>query len=62
MKAVTSTPGMLGLFTAHQHGDSWCYKWTADALPDYPVQPEGDGLNICFGQRTGYGGNGNWER
>ncbi|KAM0276488.1 hypothetical protein ACHAQH_006715 [Verticillium albo-atrum] len=62
MKAVSSTPGMMGLFTAHQHGDSWCYKWTAESLPDYPAQPEGDGLNICFGQRTGYGGNDNWER
>ncbi|KAL2761049.1 hypothetical protein ACRALDRAFT_1026859 [Sodiomyces alcalophilus JCM 7366] len=62
MRAVTSTPGMLGLFTAHIHGASWCYKWTADSLPGYPVQPEGDGLNICFGQRTGYGGAGDFER
>ena len=62
MKAVTSTPGMMGMFSAHIHGNSWCYKWTSDTLPGYPVQPEGEGLNICFGQRTGYGGNGNWER
>ena len=62
MKAVSSTPGMLGVFVGHHHGNSWCYKWTNETMPDYIVQPEGDGLFLCFGQRTGYGGGGNWQR
>lgn len=57
MKALASTQGLMGLFVAHLHGNSWCYKWTADTLPGYPAQPsQENGLNICFGQRTGYGG------
>ncbi|KAH7376819.1 Metallo-dependent phosphatase-like protein [Plectosphaerella cucumerina] len=63
MRALANTPGLLGLFSAHIHGQSWCYKWTKGTpLLDFPVKPAGDGLNICFGQRTGYGGNGDWQR
>lgn len=63
MKAMTSTPGLMAMFSAHIHGASWCYKWTKDTMPGYPVQPEVEGgLNICFGRRTGYGGAGDWER
>ncbi|KFA50099.1 hypothetical protein S40293_06375 [Stachybotrys chartarum IBT 40293] len=62
MRAVSSTPGMIGVFVGHHHGNSWCTKWTSDTLPEYVVQPEGEGLFLCFGQRTGYGGGGNWQR
>ena len=61
MKAVSSTPGMLGVFVGHHHGNSWCTKWTKDTMPEYVVQPEGDGLFLCYGQRTGYGGGGDWQ-
>lgn len=59
MQAVTTTPGLLGLFSGHDHGDTWCYKWEG-VLPGMTVA--GRGLNVCFGQHTGYGGYGSWER
>jgi hypothetical protein len=59
MQAVTSTPGMVALFSGHDHGDTWCYKWES-LLPGMSVQ--GNGINICFGQHSGYGGYGNWIR
>jgi hypothetical protein len=62
MQALASTPSLMGVFSAHKHGNSWCYKWTDETMPGYPVQPSSEGLNICYGQRTGYGGGGNWQR
>ncbi|TPX13600.1 uncharacterized protein E0L32_006071 [Thyridium curvatum] len=62
MRAISNAPGMLGMFSAHIHGTSWCYKWTAESLPGYVVTPKKEGLNICYGQHTGYGGFGDWER
>ncbi|KAK7911177.1 hypothetical protein PG985_013658 [Apiospora marii] len=59
MQAVTTTPGLMGLFSGHDHGDTWCYKWEG-VLPGMTVA--GHGLNVCFGQHTGYGGYGSWER
>lgn len=59
MQALVSTKGLMAVFSGHDHGDTWCYKWTG-LLPGMTVQ--GNGLNICFGQHTGYGGYGNWER
>lgn len=59
MQAIASTPGVMALFFAHEHGNTWCYKWDT-LLPGMTVQ--GNGVNLCFGQHTGYGGNGNWIR
>lgn len=59
MQAVTSTPGLMALFSGHDHGDTWCYKWD-DQVPNLPVQ--GNGVNLCFGQHSGYGGYGTWTR
>ncbi|KAI0123441.1 Metallo-dependent phosphatase-like protein [Xylariales sp. AK1849] len=59
MKAITSTPGLMAVLSGHDHGDTWCYKWNG-LLPGMDVQ--GNGLNICFGQHSGYGGYGDWER
>lgn len=59
MQAVATTPGLLALFSGHDHGNSWCYKWDGK-LPGMTV--DGRGLNICFGQRSGYGGYGDWSR
>lgn len=59
MQAMTTTPGLMGLFSGHDHGATWCYKW------DHLVKNMtvvGNGLNLCFGQHTGYGGYGNWIR
>ena len=59
MEAITSTPGLIALFSGHDHGDTWCYKWDA-VLPGMSV--EGNGVNLCFGQHSGYGGYGTWTR
>jgi hypothetical protein len=59
MKALTETPGLMAVFSGHDHGDTWCYKWD-ELIPGMTV--EGNGINLCFGQHTGYGGYGNWIR
>jgi hypothetical protein len=59
MQAVASTPGLIALFSGHDHGDTWCYKWNGQ-LPGMSVV--GNGTNLCFGQHSGYGGYGNWIR
>ncbi|KAK3306160.1 Metallo-dependent phosphatase-like protein [Chaetomium strumarium] len=59
MQAIASTPGLMALFSGHDHGDTWCYKWEG-LLPGMTV--EGCGVNLCFGQHSGYGGYGSWIR
>ncbi|KAK2041905.1 calcineurin-like phosphoesterase [Colletotrichum somersetense] len=59
MKAVSESPGMIGVFSGHDHGNSWCTKWKGK-VGDVAV--DGKGVNLCFGQRTGYGGYGTWIR
>lgn len=63
MKAIAGTPGLIALFSGHDHGNTWCYKW--DGNIDGIVaegNPKGKGVNLCFGQHTGYGGYGDWIR
>ena len=59
MHALTTTPGVMALFSGHDHGDTWCFKWDS-LLPGMTVA--GNGINMCFGQHSGYGGYGNWIR
>jgi hypothetical protein len=59
MQAIASTPGLIGVFSGHDHGDTWCHKWEG-MIPGVPVP--GNGINLCFGQHSGYGGYGNWIR
>ncbi|KAL4868461.1 hypothetical protein BDV12DRAFT_209261 [Aspergillus spectabilis] len=59
MKALVETPGVLGVFSGHDHGATWCYKWN-DQIDGMDFS--GEGLNICFGQHSGYGGYGTWIR
>lgn len=59
MEAITSTPGLIAVFSGHDHGDTWCYKWDG-LLPGMDI--EGNDINLCFGQHSGYGGYGNWAR
>ncbi|KOS19058.1 putative inactive purple acid phosphatase 16 [Escovopsis weberi] len=59
MRAVASTPGLIALFSAHDHGNTWCYRWDR-LVPGMTVA--GTGVNLCFGQHSGYGGYGNWIR
>ncbi|KAL5598239.1 hypothetical protein FOBRF1_012032 [Fusarium oxysporum] len=59
MRALVSTPGVIGLFSGHDHANSWCYKWDSQ-IGDMEVT--GNGINLCYGQHTGYGGYGDWVR
>ncbi|KPM41429.1 hypothetical protein AK830_g5126 [Neonectria ditissima] len=59
MRALVATPGIMGLFYGHDHGNSWCYKWNSQ-LSDMTIT--GNGINLCYGQHTGYGGYGDWIR
>ncbi|POS80225.1 hypothetical protein DHEL01_v201384 [Diaporthe helianthi] len=59
MQAITTTKGLMAVFSGHDHGNTWCYKWEG-VLPGMTVA--GNGLNLCFGQHSGYGGYGNWIR
>ncbi|KAG6006853.1 hypothetical protein E4U21_006660 [Claviceps maximensis] len=64
MRALTTTPGLIGLFSGHDHGATWCYKWDQHLLPGpgSGMTVAEKGLNLCFGQHSGYGGYGNWIR
>ncbi|KAL7756846.1 hypothetical protein ACKLNR_013839 [Fusarium oxysporum f. sp. zingiberi] len=59
MRALVSTPGVIGLFSGHNHANSWCYKWDSQ-IGDMEVT--GNGINLCYCQHTGYGGYGDWVR
>lgn len=59
MQAVATTPGVMALFNAHEHGNTWCYKWDTELTN---MTFSGEGVNLCFGQHTGYGGHGDWIR
>lgn len=59
MQALVSIPGIMGVFYGHDHGNSWCYKW--DTLVE-GMTVKGNGINLCYGQHTGYGGYGDWIR
>ncbi|KAL2814281.1 Metallo-dependent phosphatase-like protein [Aspergillus granulosus] len=59
MEALVEIPGILGVFSGHDHGDTWCYKWDTQIEG---MSIKGNGVNLCFGQHTGYGGYGNWIR
>lgn len=59
MDALAATPGLIAVFSGHDHGISWCQKW---ASPQNSYGGAGAGVNLCFGQRTGYGGYGSWAR
>lgn len=59
MRAMSQTEGMMGLFSGHDHANSWCYKWDGE-LPDVTIK--GNGVHLCYGQHTGYGGYGDWIR
>lgn len=61
MRALASTPGLVALFSGHDHGNTWCGHWDG-TIPGDTAVGTARGLNLCFGQHTGYGGYGSWIR
>ena len=59
MKALLATQGLMATFSGHDHGDDWCFKWNT-TLPG--INFSGNGLHMCFGRHSGYGGYGSWTR
>ncbi|KAJ4244763.1 hypothetical protein NW762_014340 [Fusarium torreyae] len=59
MEALVTIPGIIGLFYGHDHGNTWCYRWD-EQLPGMDI--EGNGIHLCYGQHSGYGGYGDWVR
>jgi hypothetical protein len=59
MKSLVNTKGLMAVFSGHDHGNDWCSKWETK-LPGMTFA--GNGLFVCFGRHTGYGGYGSWTR
>jgi len=59
MSALLQTQGMMAVFSGHDHGDDWCQNWNRK-LPNMTLT--GNGLFLCFGRHSGYGGYGQWKR
>jgi hypothetical protein len=59
MKAMLETKGLIATFSGHDHGDDWCEKWEG-VYPGMDIA--GNGLVLCFGRHSGYGGYGTWTR
>ena len=59
MQALLDTENMMATFSGHQHGDDWCFKWNQTLSG---MDLAGNGLDLCFSRRTGYGGYGEWKR
>lgn len=64
MDALAATPGLIAVFSGHDHGISWCQKWRSEGSYGSAGAGAGAGagVNLCFGQRSGYGGYGSWAR
>ncbi|KAH6845730.1 Metallo-dependent phosphatase-like protein [Chaetomium sp. MPI-CAGE-AT-0009] len=67
LEALAATPGVMALFSGHDHGETWCARWE-ELTPEggggesKKGVAEGNGLSLCFGQHSGYGGYGKWIR
>ena len=59
MESLVNTKGMMAVFSGHDHGNDWCFKWNS-TLPGMTIL--GRGLFLCFGRHSGYGGYGKWTR
>ncbi|PLB38326.1 metallophosphoesterase family protein [Aspergillus candidus] len=59
MEALLDTDGLIATFSGHDHGNDWCFRWDSQ-LPYMNLT--GNGLHMCYGRRTGYGGYGGWAR
>lgn len=64
LEALADAPGVLALFSGHDHGETWCARWEVEGGGEGGggKGEEGRGLDLCFGQHSGYGGYGRWIR
>ncbi|OAQ89688.1 metallophosphoesterase [Purpureocillium lilacinum] len=59
IRALSGTEGLMAVFSGHDHGNTWCRRWH-EVIDSENIQ--GNNINLCFGQHTGYGGYGDWVR
>lgn len=59
MQALLDTKGLKAVFSGHDHGDDWCFRWDSKLKG---MDLTGNGLDMCFGRHSGYGGYGSWTR
>ncbi|KAF3384318.1 putative inactive purple acid phosphatase 16 [Penicillium rolfsii] len=59
MRALLNTPGLMATFSGHDHDNDWCFKWNG-SIVDQDLT--GNGINMCYGRHTGYGGYGDAPR
>lgn len=59
MQALLDTKGLKAVFSGHDHGDDWCFRWDSKLKG---MNLTGNGLDLCFDRRSGYGGYGSWTR
>lgn len=59
MQALLDTEALVAVFSGHDHGDDWCFRWEG-RLGD--MELVGNGVRLCFSRHTGYGGYGTWTR
>ncbi|KAJ5229586.1 hypothetical protein N7489_010294 [Penicillium chrysogenum] len=59
MDALLHTEGLIAGFSGHDHQNDWCFKWDG-SLVDHDLT--GNGINMCYGRHTGYGGYGDLLR
>ncbi|KAF2751602.1 Metallo-dependent phosphatase [Sporormia fimetaria CBS 119925] len=56
-QALVDTPNLIAVVSGHNHKVDWCMKWGNDR-PLASNPSKGNGVNVCFGRRAGYGGYG----
>ncbi|KAJ5482370.1 hypothetical protein N7475_001182 [Penicillium sp. IBT 31633x] len=59
IRALSNTTGLMAIFSGHDHDNDWCFKWDTKLSG---LNVTGNGMNMCYGRHTGYGGYGNWTR
>ncbi|CAI7583345.1 unnamed protein product [Penicillium glandicola] len=59
ISALLNTTGLAATFSGHDHDNDWCFKWDGKLSG---LNLTGNGMNMCYGRHTGYGGYGNWAR
>ncbi|KAK1776637.1 Metallo-dependent phosphatase [Copromyces sp. CBS 386.78] len=62
MEAIASTPGMMALFSGHDHGNTWCYKWDGQVPGTSQQKEEEEEEEAVTGDEGGQGNGQGHER